>query len=178
MHELFSVIITDINTYLDKQARPETDPQQVLPKEYHEFLNVFSRKASDELPKHKSFDYCIELKEDPEKELRNPPLYSISTEELRIVKKYLEDNLNKGFIEVSSSPIASPVLFVRKPEEGLRFCVDYRKLNTMTRKNRYPLLLIEDPDQNDKSEILHEIGYSTSISSNPNEGRRRIVNDF
>jgi len=144
MHELFSVIIKDINTYLDKQARPETDSQQVLSKEYHEFLNVFSRKASDELPEQKSFDHYIELEGDPEKELRNPSLYSMLTEELRIVKKYLEDNLNKGFIEVSSAPMASPVLFVRKPGRGLRFCVDYRKLNAMTRKNRYPLLLIEE----------------------------------
>jgi len=88
----------------------------VLSKEYHEFLNVFSRKALDELSEHKSFDHHIELKEDPEKELRNPSLYSISTEELRIVKKYLEDNLNKGFIEVNSALIASSVLFVRKPE--------------------------------------------------------------
>ena len=116
----------------------------MLSKEYHEFLNVFSRKASDELPEHKSFDHHIELKEDPEKELRNPSLYSMSTKELRIVKKYLEDNLNKGFIEVSSAPIASPMLFVRKPGGGLRFCVDYRKLNAMTRKNRYPLPLIEE----------------------------------
>ena len=144
MHELFSVTIKDINTYLDKQAKSETDPRRVLPKEYHEFLDVFSRKASDELPKHKSFDHHIELEGDPEKELRNPPLYSMSTEELRIVKKYLEDNLNKGFIEVSSAPIASPMLFVRKPGGGLRFCVDYRKLNAMTRKNRYPLPLIEE----------------------------------
>ena len=97
----------------------------MLLEEYHEFLDMFSKKALDELPKHKSFDHHIELEGDLEKELRNPPLYSISIEELRIMKKYLEDNLNKGFIEVSSALIASPVLFIQKPEGGLQFYIDY-----------------------------------------------------
>ena len=63
------------------------------------------------------------------------------TEELR---RYLEDNLSKGFIRASRSQAASPVLFVKKPGGGLRFCVDYRGLNAITVKNRYPLPLISE----------------------------------
>lgn len=52
--------------------------------------------------------------------------------------------VDKGSIRSSSSPAAFPVLFVRKPGSGLRFCVDYRPLNAMTIKNRYPLPLINE----------------------------------
>ena len=68
----------------------------------------------------------------------------MSQDELKCLKKYLEEHLDKGFIRASSSPAASPVLFARKPGGGLRFCVDYRQLNAMTIKNRYPLPLIKE----------------------------------
>jgi len=56
----------------------------------------------------------------------------------------LEDNLAKGFIEASQAPFASPVLFVKKANGGLRFCIDFRRLNDITRKDRYPLPLIDE----------------------------------
>ena len=59
----------------------------------------------------------------------------MTTEELLAIKKYLVDNLHKGFIVPSNAPFASPVLFVAKPNRGLRFCVDYRKLNNWTKKD-------------------------------------------
>jgi hypothetical protein len=68
----------------------------------------------------------------------------MSTEELLTVKEYLVDNLHKGFIVPSSAPFASPVLFVAKPGGGLRFCIDYRKLNNLTRKDQHPLPLIDE----------------------------------
>ena len=60
------------------------------------------------------------------------------------MREYLASNLAKGFIELSKSPFASPVLFARKGDGSLRFCVDYRKLNALTKKNRYPLPLIDE----------------------------------
>ena len=66
----------------------------------------------------------------------------MSRDELEVLKKYLEDNLSKRYIRASSSPAASPVLFVKKPGGGLQFCVDYRGLNDLTIKNKYPLPLI------------------------------------
>jgi hypothetical protein len=62
--------------------------------------------------------------------------------ELLILCKFLEENLSKGFIRASLSPVASLVLFAKKPSRGLRFCVDYQALNIITIKNHYPLLLI------------------------------------
>ncbi|OCK93493.1 uncharacterized protein K441DRAFT_565640, partial [Cenococcum geophilum 1.58] len=56
--------------------------------------------------------------------------------------KYLDKNLSKGFIKVSSSPVAILVIFIKKPSGGLRFCINYYKLNNITRKDRYPLPLL------------------------------------
>ena len=68
----------------------------------------------------------------------------MSRDELLVLRKTLHELLEKGFIRASNSPAASPVLFVRKPGGGLRFCVDYRALNALTRKDRYPLPLIRE----------------------------------
>jgi len=68
----------------------------------------------------------------------------MSRDELLVLKKYLEDHLKKGFVRASSSPISSPVLFVKKPGGGLRLCVDYRALNALSTKNQYPLPLIRE----------------------------------
>jgi hypothetical protein len=66
----------------------------------------------------------------------------MSLEMLLVLHKTLTELLDKGFIRVSNSPAASPVLFVRKPGGGLRFCVDYRALNAITQRDCYPLPLI------------------------------------
>ena len=68
----------------------------------------------------------------------------MSRDELIELRRYLEENLAKGFIRASRSEAASPVLFAKKPGGGLRFCVDYRGLNAITVKNRYPLPLISE----------------------------------
>lgn len=71
-------------------------------------------------------------------------MYGMSRDEIQELRRYLEENLAKGFIRASRSHAASPVLFVKKPGGGLRFCVDYRGLNAVTIKNRYPLPLIRE----------------------------------
>ncbi|KAF4310822.1 hypothetical protein GTA08_BOTSDO13628 [Botryosphaeria dothidea] len=68
----------------------------------------------------------------------------MSRDELLVLRKTLNELLDKGFIRVSNSPAAAPVLFVKKPGGGLRFCCDYRALNRITRKDRYPLPLIQE----------------------------------
>ena len=72
----------------------------------------------------------------------------MSRDELLVLRKTLTELLDKGFIRVSSSPASVPVLFVRKPRGGLRFCVDYRRLNQITKKDRYPLPLIYETLRN------------------------------
>jgi hypothetical protein len=66
----------------------------------------------------------------------------MTTKKLLAVKEYLLENLYKGFIMLNSSSFASPVLFVVKPNSSLRFCVDYRKLNSLTKKDQHLLSLI------------------------------------
>ena len=72
----------------------------------------------------------------------------MSRDKLLVLRKTLTEHLEKGFIRVSNSPVAAPVLFVRKPGGGLRFCVDYRVLNRITKKDRYLLLLIHETLRN------------------------------
>jgi hypothetical protein len=87
-------------------------------------------------------DYTIKLKKDDssrEKEVPSGPLYSILRDELLVLRKTLTELLNKGFIQVSNLPVAALVLFVKKPRGGLQFCIDYRGLNRITKKDRYPL---------------------------------------
>jgi hypothetical protein len=66
----------------------------------------------------------------------------MSRDELLVLQKTLTEYLDKGFVRVSNSLAVAPVLFVRKLGGGLRFCVDYRGLNRLTRKDHYPLPLI------------------------------------
>ena len=66
----------------------------------------------------------------------------MSRGELLVLRKELTSLLEKGFIRVSSSPAAAPVLFAKKPGGGLRLCIDYRALNAITKKDWYPLPLI------------------------------------
>ena len=68
----------------------------------------------------------------------------MGSEELAELKKQLDEQLRKGFIRPSASPWGSPVLFVSKKDGTIRLCVDYRSLNEVTIKNKYPLPKIED----------------------------------
>ena len=68
----------------------------------------------------------------------------MSYKELHLLWEDLQDQLPKGFIRHSSSPAGAPVLFVKKSDGSLRLCVDYRGLNEITIKNRYPLPLLQE----------------------------------
>jgi hypothetical protein len=69
-------------------------------------------------------------------------------DKLLVLWKTLTNLLNKGFIRVNSLPAAAPILFVRKPDKGLRFYINYQGLNHMTKKDCYPLSLIYKTLQN------------------------------
>ncbi|KAK1410455.1 hypothetical protein QVD17_36992 [Tagetes erecta] len=70
--------------------------------------------------------------------------YRLAPTEMAELKKQLEELLEKGFIRPSSSPWGAPILFVKKKDGSMRMCVDYRELNKVTIKNRYPLPRIDD----------------------------------
>ena len=68
----------------------------------------------------------------------------MSPYKLQKVKEYLNENLFKGFITLSKAAYSSPVLFTQKVNGDLRFCMNYHKLNAITKQNQYPLPLIEE----------------------------------
>ena len=68
----------------------------------------------------------------------------MTQQELEAAKKYILEMLKKGFIRPSTSPLTSPYILVKKPGGGLRFYVDYRALNAITIKNRYPIPRIRE----------------------------------
>jgi len=78
-------------------------------------------------------------------------------DELLAVKQYVDEHLAKGFIRPSSSPYAAPVLLVRKSGGGLRLCIDYRALNAITIKNRYPIPLVQET----LNRFVHATHYTT-----------------
>src|SRR3979490_1599676 len=113
-----------------------------VPKEYHNFADVFSKAKAETLSPHRPYDLKITL-EDGAK-MPHPPLYSLSNSELEVLCTFIDEHLNIGFIRSSRSPHATPILFVRKKDGSLRLCIDFRTLNKVTKKDCYPLPLISD----------------------------------
>lgn len=140
--EIFAISMRDIEYQLNKDERPPTDPATKVPECYHEFLDVFSKEASNTVSAHSKHDHVIRLLS--EKDHGQAALRAMPKEKLVFVKKFLEDNLKKGFIEASSAPCSSPIMLAVKSGGGIRFCVDYRKLNELTKKDAYPIPLIAE----------------------------------
>ena len=143
--EIFAISMRDIEYQLNKGTKPPTDPRTVVPAEYHDFLDVFSKDISDTLRPYGKYDHRIEFLKDKDLgDLGHSALRGMSIPQLEFVKKFLKEHLKKGFIKASSAPCSSPILLAEKPGGGIRFCVDYWKLNELTKKDAYPLLLIAE----------------------------------
>jgi transposase InsO family protein len=118
----------------------EEDPMARVPPEYHDYADVFSEQEARHLPPHRPYDHKIDLEDGAT--LPTGCVYNMSEVELKTLKDYIDEMLGKGFIRSSRSPVGAPVLFVKKKDGSLRLCVDYRALNKITRKNKYPIPLI------------------------------------
>ena len=94
-HKIYSVSLKDIEQALKPATK--TDPAAVLPEHYKQFLKVFSHEEANKLPPHRPGVYHT-IKTQPGTQLPAGPLYDMSRDELQVFKKYLEDNLSKGFI--------------------------------------------------------------------------------
>lgn len=135
----------DAQKFFDKADRAPLTPEEIkarIPEYYHDLLHVALPQEADVLPPHRSYDHKIEVI--PGNQLPYSKSRPMSPTELRVVKRWLDDNLAKGFIRPSTSDVASPVLLAKKPGGGVRICVDYRGINNITLKNRYPLPLIRE----------------------------------
>ena len=127
-----------------KAFSAQTEPVDLsgIPEEYHEFADVFSESQAETLPEHRPYDLKIELEDGAE-----PPIgrmYALSAIEQEALRQFMDQNLRNGFIRPSRSPHGAPILFIKKKDGSLRLCIDYRGLNKLSKKDRYPLPLIAD----------------------------------
>jgi hypothetical protein len=142
--KIFAVFMKDLKIQLKKQDNNiVTDSKSVIFCKYHDFLNVFFKEKANVISSHKKHDHRIELLFEKKKNHEYAFLYNLSKEELQLIKKYFKKHLNKDFIESSTALYASSILFVKKSNDKLRFCVDYKKLNVIIKKNRYSISFIK-----------------------------------
>ena len=102
---------------------------------YFEFLNVFEKKNSNKFFKHNFDDHVIKIFS--KKVFSMNFIYNFSKTELEMLRKYINENLKKKFIKFFKFSTKSFILFIKKSDDDLRLCVNYRKLNVITIKNRY-----------------------------------------
>jgi hypothetical protein len=112
-----------------------------LPKEYQEFTRLFSDEAADRFPPAREWDHAIDLKPGAPNAL-DCKIYPMTRSEDTAPEKFLDEMVAKGYIRPSKSPYASPFFFVKKKDGKLRPVQDYRRLNSHTVRNQYPLTLI------------------------------------
>ena len=114
-----------------------------IPEKYLDFADIFSEKKALVLPERIELnEYAIDLEDGKQPPYR--PIYRLGPVELEILKTYIKTHLKTEFIRPSKSPVGAPILFDNKPDSSLCLYVDYRGLNNLTIKNRYPLLLIRE----------------------------------
>jgi len=106
------------------------------------FKLVFAKEDFDILPEHRQWDHAIELI--PGSKPKSSKVYLLSPVEQKELDSFLEKNLHTRRIRSSKSPMAAPVFFIKKKDSSLQLVQDYRALNSMTVKNKYPLLLISE----------------------------------
>ncbi|MBW0467062.1 hypothetical protein O181_006777 [Austropuccinia psidii MF-1] len=115
------------------------DPSGINPSNCNDLATTVNSVAlvkEEKLPPYQACDNHINL------EGLLPPvgvIYSLSNQESETLWTYISENVEKGLIRLSSSSTGAPVLFVKRKHGGLCFCVDYHKLNAVTRTNRYPV---------------------------------------
>lgn len=131
----------DFKYQLNKIKKPVTNFATKILKCYHNFLDVFSKKNLDKVMPHFKYDYKIELLIGG-KNYKQVALCDMSKLQLKFVKQFLEKHLKKSFIKANKASCSLPILLARKLKDGIRFCVDCRKLNKLTKKNTYLILLI------------------------------------
>lgn len=142
-----TIHMTDFEDQAETQEiEPVTEERQdikeAVPEIYHDYLDLFETKEPTGPPKRRIQDHSIPIEEN-----KNPPfekLRELDERRLKVLKEYLDINLERGWIRRSSSPAGAPICFVRKKDGTDRLCIDYRGLNDITRKDRTPLPLIQE----------------------------------
>jgi len=139
----FSLFFSDIAASGKSVSFSNEDPDlSQIPAEYHDFAYVFSKSKADTLAPHRPYDLKIDLEDGVSPPIG--PMYSLSQSELGTLREFIDEHVNIGFIRPSKSPHGAPVLFIRKKDGSLRLCVDFQGLNRISKKDRYPLPMIND----------------------------------
>jgi len=138
----FELCLRSLDIQANSAKLAETPDLSNVPSEYHEFANIFSKNKAEVLPPHHPYDLKINLEEGAHPPVG--PIYSLSVSEQEALKEFIEENLNTGFIQPTSFPHGAPVLFIKKKDGSLHLCVNFRRLNRISKKDHYPLLLISN----------------------------------
>jgi Reverse transcriptase (RNA-dependent DNA polymerase)/Retroviral aspartyl protease len=126
----------------ENKKKADLPVKKSIPKDLHDFLDVFDNNKANWFPESNMWDHKIDMKEGFEpKSSKN---YNLTPEEQKELDKFLDKNLEKGYIRPSQLPQASPFFFVKKKDGRLRPCQDYWYLYDWTVKNAYPLPLISE----------------------------------
>jgi hypothetical protein len=161
-----------ISSIMNGDASAEGD--DISDMKYREyFMKNYPSVCGDpplELPPKREFDHHIELIPGAEPAAR--PAYRESALHNDELKRQLDELLKAGYIRPSNSSFASPVLFVKKADGSLRMCIDYRGLNKITQKSKYPL-----PHTEDLIERLHNANYLTKLDLRSGYHQLRMADD-
>ena len=112
---------------------------------YYDYANVFDKSQTNILFLHRFYDHRLKFAKEADKNiLLKSRIYSILDYKFEQIKKYLNEHLKKRFIIFNYALFASFVLFAEKSNDELKFCVNYRKLNVITKRNRYFISLIDE----------------------------------
>ena len=126
----------------ENKKKEEKTNEEFVPKEYHEYLDVFSEKKAAWFPETKPWDHKIEMTEGFEPKLFKN--YNLTPAEQLKLDKFLKENLDKEYIQPLESPMSSHFFFIPKKDGKLWPCQHYWYLNDWTIKNSYPLPSILD----------------------------------
>ncbi|GJU17905.1 putative reverse transcriptase domain-containing protein [Tanacetum coccineum] len=151
-----------------------TKMQKYMEKGFPIFLaHVTAKEVEDKSEKKRLEDVPI-VQDFPEvfpEDLPARAPYRLAPSEMKELSEQLKELSDKGFIRPSSSPWGAPVLFVKKKDGSFRMCIDYRELNKLTVKNRYPLPRIDDLfDQLQGSSVYSKIDLSSMVTVIDSEG--------
>jgi len=119
------------------QAKSTTISKKIdlssIPKEYHEYADVFSKSKAETLTPYHPYNLWIDLEKDSHPLVET--IYFLSKFKQEALKEFIDKNLTNGFIHSTLSPHRAPVLFIKKKDGSLQLCVDFHGLNRITKKD-------------------------------------------
>jgi len=135
---MIAAILNNQDQYGDSDYEDTKTWKAHIPEWLHEYGNVFSKNKSERMPIQKLYDHAIDFVEGAMLP-KLAKVYLLSLAEKNSLDIWINEELRKGYIQLSTSPIATLFFFVKKHDRNLRLVMDYRALNGITIKNCYPI---------------------------------------